>query len=106
MPGVLPTNLLTWRSTGGAMQVCQNALILAASSGPISGRVFFVTGLILAKYVSIAGPNGDLGAPTGDELTISGRRHQDFEGGYAEYAPGDTAANVTLSPRQPLVTAA
>jgi uncharacterized protein (TIGR03437 family) len=104
-PTASPTNFLSFRATAGTMQTFQKALILAASSGPISGRTFLVTGLILARYVSIAGPNGDLGAPTGDELTINGRRHQDFEGGYADYASGDTAANVTLGARQPLVTA-
>ncbi|PWU09764.1 MAG: hypothetical protein C5B51_05610, partial [Terriglobia bacterium] len=34
-----------------------------------------------------------------------GLRHQDFEGGAINYAPGSATANVVLNPRQPLVTA-
>src|SRR5258706_14874604 len=87
------------------MQAFQNALILAPSAGPLSGRVFSVAGLILAKYNAGGGPAGTLGAPSGDEFTTSGRRHQDFEGGYIDYAPGDAAASVVQNPRQPLITA-
>ncbi len=95
----------TFRGTTGNMQSFQNALVLTTTLGPLSGQAFSVTGLVLAKYGSIGGPGGDLGAPTNEEHTINGLRQQDFEGGYINYALGDSVASVVSTPRQPLVTA-
>jgi uncharacterized protein (TIGR03437 family) len=95
----------TFRGISGSMQAFQNALIVAMASGPLSGQTFGVSGLVLAQYNASGGPGGDLGAPTDDEHLVSGLRQQDFEGGSISYAPGDAAAVVFSSPRQPLVTA-
>ena len=99
-------NFQTFRGTAGTQQAFDNALILAPTIGPLAGRVFAVTGLILAQYSAAGGPGGDLGSPTGDEIPVNGLRQQSFEGGSASYAPGATSATVTITPRQPLVTAA
>lgn len=95
----------TFRGTAGTMQPFQNALIVAATTGPLAGQTFWAMGLILAKYSAHGGPAGDLGAPLNDEHAINGLRQQDFEGGYINYAPGDSTANLVTTPRQPLVTA-
>ena len=105
-PTAAASSFLTFRATTGIMQSFQNAVIVTASTGPLAGQTFFVTGLALAGYASSGGPGGDLGAPIGDEFSVNGRRHQDFEGGYIDYAPGDQMANLVKNPRQPLVTAA
>ena len=94
------TTFLTFRGTSGAAQGFQNGLILAST-----GQTHFVTGLILAKYISTGGADGDLGAPTGDEQLVGGLRQQDFEGGSINYPPGGDAAAVVPKPRQPVVTA-
>jgi len=99
------TPFQTFRGIAGSMQAFQNALIVAMASGPLSGQTFAVSGLVLAQYNASGGPSGDLGAPTDDEHIVSGLRQQDFEGGSISYAPGDAAAVVLSSPRQPLVTA-
>ena len=103
-PAAAAVPYLSFRATSGLLQNFQNAAIVAPSSGPQAGRVFVVTGLVLAKYAASGGPVGTLGAPINDEFAAGGRRRQDFEGGYIDYAPGDTTANVSPSPRQPLAT--
>ncbi|MBV8905332.1 MAG: hypothetical protein JOZ22_17020, partial [Acidobacteriia bacterium] len=95
---------LSFRGTAGNMQPFQNALIVAATSGPLAGQTYAVGGLILAQYSAGGGPGGNLGAPTGDAATVNGLQQQNFEGGFINYAPGSAAANVTTTPRQPLVT--
>jgi uncharacterized protein (TIGR03437 family) len=99
------TTFLAFRGTAGMMQPFQNALILAATSGPLAGQTYAVGAVVLAQYNASGGPGGDLGAPTGDEQTVNGLRQQNFEGGSISYAPGSSSATVTINPRQPLVTA-
>jgi uncharacterized protein (TIGR03437 family) len=100
------TNFLTFRATSGLAQPFQNAMILAHTSGSLSGSSFAVAGLILAQYVAGGATAGNLGAPVNDEYTnASGLREQDFEGGSATFSPGDASASIMLSPRVPIVTA-
>jgi hypothetical protein len=66
---------------------------------------FFVGGLVLARYLSLNGALGAMGLPTGDEASASGRRRQDFEGGYIEHSPGDSEAAATQRERKPAVSA-
>ena len=84
------------------MQTFKNATLFAITSGSQSGRVYSITGPILAAY---SGPASDLGVPTNDEIGLDGLRHQDFEGGYMEYAPGDTLARIVPVAHVPTVTA-
>lgn len=93
------SSVLSFRATQGFMQAFSQGTILSANQG------YFVSGLIASAYAQSGGPAGSLGFPTGDEATVSGKRHQDFEGGSVDYSPGDAAAQVHLSQRQPLVTA-
>ena len=93
---------LSARATSGVSQTFTNATLFAIASGTQVGKVYSISGPILTSYTS---PGSDLGAPTNDEIGLNGIRHQDFEGGYMEYAPGDTVAKVTLAPRVPTVTA-
>ena len=93
---------LTFRATSGVSQVFKNATLVAIMSGTQSGKVYSISGPIQAAYT---GPSSDLGVPTNDEIGLDGLRHQDFEGGYFEYAPGDAFARIVPSPRVPTVTA-
>jgi uncharacterized protein (TIGR03437 family) len=106
-PTGAPASFLTFRATSGLAQSFQNAIILTQTGGSLAGSTFAVTGLILTKYAASGAASGNLGAPVSDEYTVAstGRRHQDFEGGYADYASGDSAANVVIAPRTPVVTA-
>ena len=96
------TPFLTFRATSGIQQTFKNATLFVATTGSQSGKVYSIAGPILAAY---AGPTSDLGVPVNDEIGLNGMRHQDFEGGYMEYSPGDTVARITSSPRVPTVSA-
>ena len=96
------TPFLTFRATAGTSQAFQNATLFAIASGSQTGKVYSVGGPILAAYT---GPSSDLGVPTNDEIGLNGVRHQDFEGGYMEYSPGDMTARIVSAPRAPTVSA-
>ncbi len=87
------------------VQEFRDGWLLAAASGVRSGLAYFVSGLILRRYVELSGPEGRLGLPVADEVVIGGRRRQNFEGGWVEYAPGDASAVETLDERRPVLTA-
>src|SRR5262249_20086529 len=45
-----------------------------------------------------------MGLPLGDEYGLDGRRRQDFESGYIDFVPGDSAAVEHGAPRKPAVS--
>jgi uncharacterized protein (TIGR03437 family) len=77
-------------------------MIFAIASGPQAGNVYSIAGPILAAYT---GPGSNLGVPTDAEYSLNGLEQQDFEGGYMQYSPGDTVAQIYLAPLVPTVTA-
>jgi uncharacterized protein (TIGR03437 family) len=97
---------VTFSGTPGESQAFKNGAMYFATSGAQINKVYFVTGLVLAQYTTLSGPRGQLGLPTTDESLVSGLHHQDFEGGYLEYTPGDTQAKLTIHARTPSITAA
>ncbi len=96
------TSFFTFAATGGTQQTFRGG---AFYSVPVAGRVNFVGGVIYAKYLELTAANGSLGAPLNDEFVVSGRRRQDFEGGYLELPPGATEATLVQTPRRPSLTA-
>ena len=104
-PSSAVSQVLTFRATLGQMQSFTKGVMASALTGPQAGKTYFVSGLILAAYNQASGAAGQLGLPTGDEFTASGKRRQDFEGGFADYTPGDATAQVHPTARTPLVTA-
>ncbi|MBI4876735.1 MAG: Ig-like domain-containing protein [Acidobacteria bacterium] len=105
LPVAEGTQFFTFTATGGSAQAFQNGAIYAAQTGSLTGKAFFVGGLIAARYAALSGPAGRLGMPAGDEYALEGRRRQEFEGGFIEYAPGDSAARETERARRPSVSA-
>ena len=97
---------LTFTGTGGKMQPFRDGAILAGQTGPQAGHSFLVRGLILARYASLGMAGGSLGMPANEEFGAEGRRRQDFEGGYIDYAAGDKEAAVHQNERRPAVGAA
>jgi uncharacterized protein (TIGR03437 family) len=97
--------VLSFAATAGLAQDFRRGSIVAATTGSAVGRAFLVTGLVWTRYQAVGGPGGQLGLPTGEELTASGRRRQDFEGGVIEYTPGDVEAVAAERPRRPLIFA-
>jgi len=80
---------------------------LRPSTGPLAGRVFFVTGLALAKVHRERRPGRNSGSPTGGRIHF-GRRPAVIrisKAAVIDYAPGDSAAQLVQNARQPLVTA-
>ena len=96
---------VTFSGTPGQSQAFKGGAMYFAASGTQVSKVYFVTGLILAQYTTLSGSRGQLGLPTTDEYVVSGLHHQEFEGGYLEYTPGDTQAKLTVHARTPSVTA-
>ena len=101
-PTAAAAPFLSVQATSGVSQSFKNATLFALTSGLQAGKVYSVGGPILAVY---GGPGSTLGVPVNDEFGLNGLRHQDFEGGYVEYTPGDTAGRVVPAPRVPTVTA-
>ena len=97
---------LTFTGTGGNMQPFRDGAILAGQTGPQAGHTFLVRGLILARYAALGMAGGSLGMPANEEFGAEGRRRQDFEGGYIDYAAGDKEAAVHQNERRPTVGAA
>ncbi|MBI3470987.1 MAG: hypothetical protein HY013_06500, partial [Candidatus Solibacter usitatus] len=98
--------LLSSSAVPAIQQAFAKGAILGAVSGPRAGQSFFVSGLILARYNALSGVTGTFGLPVSDEFGADGRRRQNFEGGYIDYAPGDTAASDHAAERRPAVSAA
>ena len=96
---------LTFTGTAGQAQSFRDGDILAGQTGSQAGKAFLVRGLILAKYAALGKAAGALGMPTNDEFFSEGRRRQDFEGGYLDYAAGDAEAAVHERDRKPAVSA-
>ena len=96
--------VFTFAATAGVAQPFAGGAILAAETGRAAGQAFFVAGLIHAKYVQKNGPAGPFGLPLGEEIQVSGRRRQEFEGGTIDYQTGDEEASANESPRRPRVT--
>ena len=105
LPAGDPVRFLTFAASSGVSQAFQNSVIYAGETGGQAKRAFLAAGLILARYSGLGGPAGRLGMPVGDEYSYEGRKRQDFEGGFIEFAPGDEEARETESLRQPAVTA-
>ncbi len=103
-PAGNPETLLSFLGTDATSQAFQKSVFYAANSGAQAGKVYLVTGMPLAKYLSLGGGRGQLGLPITDEYGLSGKRRQDFEGGSLEYAPGDTEAKLIEKARTPAVT--
>ena len=98
------TPFFTFAATSGLSQTFEKSVLYAMQSGPSNGKVYFVTGPILARYATLGGAGGKFGAPLNDEFGISGKRHQDFEAGYFEYTPGDAVAREIENTRKPTVS--
>jgi uncharacterized protein (TIGR03437 family) len=82
----------TFGANSGTAQGFANGAIYSATNGPRSGQAYFVTGLILARYTALGGPNADYGMPISDEFVTAGVHQQNFEGGNFTWSPGDAAA--------------
>lgn len=102
-----PEAFLSFRATAGRAQAFRGAAIFEIQQGALNqvGKVYYVKGVILAKYASLGFAASKLGAPTSDEFVLNGQNHQEFEGGFMEYGFGDTEVRVTENARQPQVTA-
>jgi uncharacterized protein (TIGR03437 family) len=99
------TAFSTFGANSGLRQSFSKGAIYAATAGPRSGQVYFVSGAILARYEAVGGAAGDFGMPASDEFGANGGRQQNFEGGRIVQAPGDAAAVEQAAPRVPAVIA-
>ncbi|MDQ2950402.1 MAG: hypothetical protein M3Y27_31425, partial [Acidobacteriota bacterium] len=101
------SSVLSFRATIGNVQAFRNGLLIETGQNQTTpaGKVFFVSGLVLAAYLQEGSAAGTLGLPLGDEFASGAKREQDFEGGSINYSPGDAAAAVHAGDRRPLITA-
>lgn len=98
------TAFSTFAATSGLAQNFRNGTILQVLSGALAGRNLLVSGAILARYQALGGAGGRFGVPVNEEFAMAGRRRQDFEGGYMEYAPGGADVNAVESARKPAIS--
>src|SRR5258708_2599671 len=103
LSGAMPA--LSFRATAGQVQSFAKGAMFMATTGPGAGSVYFAGGLVAAAYNQSGGMGGSLGFPIGDERSSNGKRRQDFEGGFIDYALGDATAQVHPGARQPIVEA-
>lgn len=103
LPLAAAESVLSFTATAGVAQSFAGALLAAATTGANAGRVYFVGGAVLAKYLETGGIAGLLGFPVSDEGTAAGRRRQEFEGGAIEVQGG--VAQVMERSRTPQITA-
>ena len=96
---------LSFRATAGQTQTFANGAMFMATTGTGAGKVYFAGALVLSAYNQSGGMTGSLGFPTDDEYSSNGKRRQDFEGGYIDYAAGDVVAQAHPGVRQPVVQA-
>jgi len=105
-PAEEAATFLTFAGTAGKTQSFRDGDILAGQMGPQAGKAFLVRGLILARYGALGKASGMMGMPVNEEFASGDRRRQDFEGGYIDYAAGDTQAAAYERERKPAVSAA
>ncbi|HYM10930.1 MAG TPA: Ig-like domain-containing protein, partial [Bryobacterales bacterium] len=91
--------------SAGVAQTFAGGVIYGFTAGPRTGQAYFVSGLILARYSQLNGPAGILGMPISGAFPAgSGRTAQNFEGGFVDFAPGDSAAVEHPASRAPAVS--
>ena len=90
------SGVLSQRFAGG--------VIFGVSSGTKSGRAYFSSGLILAKYSALSGPAGAMGLPSSDVFTTGQVQTQTFENGYIDLQPGAADAVEHFNPRKPAIS--
>jgi uncharacterized protein (TIGR03437 family) len=88
---------MSFTGAPGIFQRFANGL-LAASNADL--RTYAVAPPLLARYLALDGPVGDLGLPAAEEVTVDGVRRQLFEGGSLTQPEGAEVA-VHLEPRKP-----
>jgi uncharacterized protein (TIGR03437 family) len=104
-PTAAATTFATASGRTGTAQSFVGGAIYAVTSSPGAGT-YFSYGLILARYLTVTGPAGGLGAPTSDiSISSTGVALQTFEGGTIDLQPGATAAVEHYNPRRPTLTA-
>ncbi len=89
----------------GYSQSFASGVIFGIANGSLVGQAYFSSGLILARYLALSGPSGEMGVPLTDIVTTSGVARQNFENGYIDLQPGASAAVEHLLPRTPTITA-
>jgi hypothetical protein len=89
----------------GVAQIFSGGTIYGISSGARSGQAYISSGLILARYIALAGPAGLLGTPLSDVFTSGAALRENFEAGYIDLQPGAASAVEHYNPLNPSVTA-
>jgi uncharacterized protein (TIGR03437 family) len=89
----------------GSAQAFSGGAIYGIANSNLAGQAFFVSGPVLARYLALGGPAGEMGVPVTDQFATGGANRQNFENGYIDFATGSAAAQEHLTPRSPSVSA-
>jgi uncharacterized protein (TIGR03437 family) len=103
-PSTAAVNFVAFSGDGGTSQLFAGGAIYAYVSGARAGSAFVSAGLVLARYLALSGPAGELGGPISDLANAGPVQSQNFEGGFIDLQPGAAAAVEHLNPRKPAVT--
>jgi len=91
LPLTLERDTTSRFSTTATQQDFQGGVIVQITSGARQNQLYVVSGTIYQRYSELGQVGSFLGYPIGDELAVSGRQRQNFEGGFVEYVPGSPA---------------
>lgn len=105
VPNAAQAPFLSVSGYAGFSQSFASGAIFAISNGSLAGQAFQSSGLVLARYLALAGPAGEMGVPLGDLTITAGVARQNYENGYIDLQPGAAAAVEHLNPRVPTITA-
>ena len=105
LPTAAAVSFSTQSGYSGQAQQFSASTIYGISTGNRAGQGYFMAGALLARYLALNGPAGQLGLPVSDVFVTGGVQRQNFENGYIDFTTGAAAAVEHLVPRTPAIIA-
>ena len=93
----------TLNGIGVTYQQFRLGMITLAAAGANAGRALVTSPTFFAKYQSLGGPTGELGAPVNEEFLTAAGLRQEYDGAFLDYSQG-LPIQVTAKARKPQIT--
>lgn len=105
LPSAPAESALSFTATQGQIQLFAGGAFVAHTTGNLANRTYFIANIPLGKYNAEGGAAGQLGLPVAEEFSVSGRRRQEYEGGFLTYTPGESVVDLEAKARRPQISA-
>ena len=92
----------TFGANSGNAQSFANGVIYAATAGPRAGQAYFVSGLILARYLALGGAGGVYGMPTRRRTGRRPNTHRPLRAATSTTPPATPRRRSTPPPPRPV----